>query len=301
MNKAHKAYLDVLRHFVAGAAGGDGIDVEALAVTANGTYTAEDGKAYSPVNVNVRPNLTSMTVTEHENGTSVYRASDIGYDGYSSLRVNVDVPAPAVDASALSVTANGIYTPEAGKYYNSVTVDVPEPEVIANELLCTKNGEYVPESGTYYSKVTVDVPTEGGGGDPTLVLPDKEEYIYFDHFDSEYYTFDQFLQNWEQGIMESVQAVNSGQQSVSEGDKVCINGLMFNGDDSYITFAIWGVVNYVHGGGRLVIGFDMNKVNLSYLDKGCTLRMKRQMIEESQTYTNEDGTYTIILETPYPS
>lgn len=32
---------------------GGGVDVEALSVTANGTYTAPTGKAYSPVTVNV--------------------------------------------------------------------------------------------------------------------------------------------------------------------------------------------------------------------------------------------------------
>lgn len=45
---------DFLLGFGAGkAASGGGVDVEALSVTANGTYTAPTGKAYSPVNVNV--------------------------------------------------------------------------------------------------------------------------------------------------------------------------------------------------------------------------------------------------------
>lgn len=35
------------------ASGGGGVDVEALSVTQNGTYTAPSGKAYSPVTVNV--------------------------------------------------------------------------------------------------------------------------------------------------------------------------------------------------------------------------------------------------------
>ena len=36
-----------------GGGGGSSVDVESLSVTANGTYTAEEGKAYSPVTVNV--------------------------------------------------------------------------------------------------------------------------------------------------------------------------------------------------------------------------------------------------------
>lgn len=38
---------------LAKSSGGGGVEVESLSVTENGTYTAEEGKAYSPVNVNV--------------------------------------------------------------------------------------------------------------------------------------------------------------------------------------------------------------------------------------------------------
>jgi len=64
-----------------------GITVESLSVTANGTYTAETGKAYSPVSVNVpvpSPTLQSKTATE--NGTVT---PDSGYDGLSQVIVNV--------------------------------------------------------------------------------------------------------------------------------------------------------------------------------------------------------------------
>ena len=61
-----------------------GVEVEALSVSANGTYTADTGKAYSPVTVDVEPNLESISVTE--NGTYT---PDIGVDGFSSVEVNV--------------------------------------------------------------------------------------------------------------------------------------------------------------------------------------------------------------------
>ena len=64
--------------------GGTSVDVEPLAVNANGTYTAAEGTAYSPV--------------------------------------TVDVPQTAVES--LAVAANGTYTAQAGKAYSPVTVEV---------------------------------------------------------------------------------------------------------------------------------------------------------------------------------
>lgn len=46
------SWLDVI-HSGAGQGSGSGVTVESLNVTANGTYTATEGKAYSPVTVNV--------------------------------------------------------------------------------------------------------------------------------------------------------------------------------------------------------------------------------------------------------
>ena len=58
------------------------ITTESLSVTANGTYS-EQGKAYSPVNVNVPLGTKSIT----QNGT--YDAEDDDLKGYSSVEVNV--------------------------------------------------------------------------------------------------------------------------------------------------------------------------------------------------------------------
>ena len=64
--------------------GGTSVDVEPLAVNANGTYTAAEGTAYSPV--------------------------------------TVDVPQTTVES--LAVAANGTYTAQAGKAYSPVMVNV---------------------------------------------------------------------------------------------------------------------------------------------------------------------------------
>ena len=51
-----------------GGSGGGGVEVESLSVTENGTYTAEQGKAYSPVTVDVQgssvnPQFVTLRVT----------------------------------------------------------------------------------------------------------------------------------------------------------------------------------------------------------------------------------------------
>mgnify|MGYP003295134341 CR=1 FL=1 len=77
---------------ITGTASG-GISVSPLNVSANGTYTAPSGQAYSPVTVNVptpSPRLQSKTATA--NGTV---SPDAGYDGLSSVTVAI----PTYDGS----------------------------------------------------------------------------------------------------------------------------------------------------------------------------------------------------------
>lgn len=66
-------------------ASGD-VTVEPLSVTANGTYTAPTGVAYTPVTVNVQPTLQSKTATKDGIVTP-----DQGYYGLSSVTVDVGV------------------------------------------------------------------------------------------------------------------------------------------------------------------------------------------------------------------
>lgn len=79
------------------AGGGNSVTVEALSVTANGTTTAPDGKAYSPVTVNV-PNT--------------YAAGDEG---------KVVSGGALVAQTSRTVTTNGTVDTTTN---NSVTVDV---------------------------------------------------------------------------------------------------------------------------------------------------------------------------------
>ena len=88
-------FLKKYRH-----AGGD-VMVEGLEVTENGTYTAPEGKAYSPVEVAVP--LAEKSVTEN----GVYNASADSVAGYSKVNVNVPLPENAYllkDASGALVS-----------------------------------------------------------------------------------------------------------------------------------------------------------------------------------------------------
>lgn len=103
--------------------GGD-VDVEALSVTQNGTYTAPTGKAYSPVTVNVQPTLQSKTATQ--NGTVT---PDTGYDGLSSVMVNV----PA------SGGVNGEIAVSGGSVSSSGVTIVSQPAIDTNGMTANAN------------------------------------------------------------------------------------------------------------------------------------------------------------------
>jgi hypothetical protein len=66
--------------------GGGAVAIEPLSVTENGTYTAPIDTAYSPVTVNIQPELQSKEVTPTQSTQTV--TPDSGYDGLSSVVVN---------------------------------------------------------------------------------------------------------------------------------------------------------------------------------------------------------------------
>lgn len=90
-------------------------------VTSNGNF---DIREFESVNVNVPQGgaavLGNLTVTE--NGQ--YSASSYSYDGFDVVDVNVPAVTPVLNS--LSVSANGVYTPQTGvDGFNEVTVNVP--------------------------------------------------------------------------------------------------------------------------------------------------------------------------------
>lgn len=74
---------------------GPSVDVEELNVSANGIYTAPDGKAYSPVNVNVPATLTREQIFgPFTNNTAFAKVSDKGYSTGASARAAMVRPIP---------------------------------------------------------------------------------------------------------------------------------------------------------------------------------------------------------------
>lgn len=61
-------FYDILLAKKLSGGGGSSVEVEPLSVTENGTYTAEEGTAYSPVDVNIpQPKMRKITVTNNRN------------------------------------------------------------------------------------------------------------------------------------------------------------------------------------------------------------------------------------------
>ena len=119
---------------VAGDSGGGGggeISTQSINISANGTYRAPSGKAYTPVNVNV-PN-TYGAADEGKvvsNGSLVSQTDDTTtengvVDTTTIKQLTVAVPVPTLESK--NIDANGTYTPESGKAWNSVVVSVPAP------------------------------------------------------------------------------------------------------------------------------------------------------------------------------
>lgn len=124
--------------------GGADIVVERLAVTENGTYTADEGTAYNVVKVNV-PQLTTYELTTN---------------------------------------GNGVYTPEEGKAYNKVTVNVPIGSNFGNINFINSSGFHVSVQGykTKNDGSTINdnskvIPETGGSVGVNLLLTNSPEHV----------------------------------------------------------------------------------------------------------------------------
>lgn len=110
-NFADSPFLDII------TGGGESITVESLSVTENGTYTAQTGKAYSPVSVNVPSNVQQInpfpegasTITLYNsNGVSV-NSSSIDADGTGNLNISESSAGYEGMVIELNVTAGHTY------------------------------------------------------------------------------------------------------------------------------------------------------------------------------------------------
>lgn len=142
--------------FAAGKKSGDGgggdIKTQPLNVTENGTYTAPSGRAYTPVNVNVKqPDEYSGTyeITPSKQAQTLTTAD-------KRLADDVIVhPIPdeyIIPKGTLNIDENGKHDVTE---YESVNIDVSDIEV--EPLDVTKNGTYTPLTGKAYGPVNVNV------------------------------------------------------------------------------------------------------------------------------------------------
>lgn len=128
------------------------VTVEALNVTVNGTYTAQSGKAYSPVTVNVpapTPSLQSKTATPSTSQQTI--TPDSGYDGLSSVTVDAMPTGTAgtptaskgtVSNHAISVTPSVTNTTGyiTGGTKTGTAVSVSASELVSGTLSITSSG-----------------------------------------------------------------------------------------------------------------------------------------------------------------
>lgn len=162
---------------VEGGGSGD-ITVEPLNVTENGTYTAPEGKAYSPVTVNVEGgsvplyawrnndfnSIISYTYTENPSvGDTIVGCE---YGDMDAGMFEVENAITATGENQITVTDSNPSV-RAGTYTRDSTKDIvlqagEGGSVIVEPLSVTANGTYTAPSGEAYSPITVNVPSVSG-------------------------------------------------------------------------------------------------------------------------------------------
>ena len=135
-----------------GGEGGGDITVEALSVTENGTYTAESGKAYSPVTVNVPSDLTTAEVTFINSS----EATNSPY--YVNISQVVDDPVSTIVLSNIAVDAESSETVVVPLYKGSFimyTSNISQANQ-ATPPVVTGGVEFDTTSGTAMINITGD-------------------------------------------------------------------------------------------------------------------------------------------------
>lgn len=125
-------YLDYIAENGGGGVDPESITLVTLNVSQNGTTNAPSGKAYNKVVANV-PN----TYAASDNGKVVSNGALVSQTAHAQVTQNgivdttlnnsVEVAVPVPTLESKNIDANGTYTPESGKAWNSVVVAVPAP------------------------------------------------------------------------------------------------------------------------------------------------------------------------------
>jgi hypothetical protein len=94
------------------------VDLKEKEIKENGIYVAENEgyDGYSSVNVNVQPNLQQKAINPTTEVQMV--GFDDGYDGLKNVTIG------AIQTETKHIQENGTYTPEDGKFFSEVTVNI---------------------------------------------------------------------------------------------------------------------------------------------------------------------------------
>lgn len=173
---------------------GGGTTIDPLSVTANGTYTAQSGHAYSPVTVSVptpTPSLQSKTKT-YTPTTSQQTESvsaDSGYDGLDTVSITVNAmptgTAGTPTATKGSVSNHSIsVTPSVtnttgyitGSTKTGTAVTVSASELVSGTKTITENGTGIDVST--YENVDVNVPSSEPNIGSLTVTPSTTDQVF---------------------------------------------------------------------------------------------------------------------------
>ena len=152
---------------------GGGTTIDPLSVTANGTYTAQSGHAYSPVTVNVptpTPSLQTKTKTYTPTASQQTESvsADSGYDGLDTVNITVNAMPSGTEGTPTatkgtvsnhavtvtpSVTNSAGYISGGTKTGTAVTVSASE--LVSGTKSITENGTDIDVSTYEYVDVSV--------------------------------------------------------------------------------------------------------------------------------------------------
>lgn len=167
--------LTEMKDAVDSISGGD-ITVESLSVTANGTYTAQSGHAYSPVTVSVptpTPTLQTKSVsyTPSETAQTESVTADSGYDGLDTVSISVGAidsnyvgsgitrrDSTDLTASGATVTVpSGYYSAQASKAVASGSAKTPATTITTNPTISVSSSGLITASASATKSVTPTV------------------------------------------------------------------------------------------------------------------------------------------------
>lgn len=255
--------------------------IEPITITENGTYTAKEGSAYSPVTVNVKSEGSIVAIPK-------------------------------------TFTANGTYTAPSRTAYSPVTIAVPQIETV--ETTVNVNGTYSAPSGKAFSKVSVNVPTSGVSDVDELpdVSTSSEGTIvhltndYIDGIPVELFAFSRLSSS--EGIVDDSSVFTTKLDGITEDDIVMVtdvgikkysevwpdNTIEIDGDNLILDGETFVRHSDNDIRGIQMIGYyDDNSSTYMYLNADTSIELKYRVSYSWRDTSNEYTYYIFSSDAPY--